>query len=125
MAYKEVLRVEISEVIRRWQVGSSQRHIALGTGLSWETVGRYIAAAERLGVSCEGPAPHRPATESAGGERLLQGRNDIPPLNMPWPVLRLREQRAVGDEIERSTLLRNHHAFFRKPTSRVRARVVP
>ena len=61
----------------------------------------------------------------AGGERLLQGRNDIPPLNMPWPVLRLREQRAVGDEIERSTLLRNHHAFFRKPTSRVRARVVP
>ena len=61
----------------------------------------------------------------AGGERLLQGRNDIPPLNMPWPVLRLREQRAVGDEIERSTLLRNHHAFFRKPTNRVRARVVP
>ena len=57
MAYKEVLRVEISEVIRRWQAGSSQRHIALGTGLSRETVGRYIAAAERLGVSCEGPAP--------------------------------------------------------------------
>ena len=57
MAYKEVLRVEISEVIRRWQAGSSQRHIALGTGLSRETVGRYIAAAEGLGVSHEGPAP--------------------------------------------------------------------
>ena len=57
MAYKEVSRVDIMEVIRRWQAGSSQRHIALGTGLSRETVGRYIAAAERLGVSYEGPAP--------------------------------------------------------------------
>ena len=57
MAYKEVSRVDIVEVIRRWQAGSSQRHIALGTGLSRETVGRYIAAAERLGVSYEGPAP--------------------------------------------------------------------
>ena len=57
MAYKEVSRVDIVEVIRRWQAGSSQRHIALGTGLSRETVGRYIAAAERLGVSHEGPAP--------------------------------------------------------------------
>ena len=34
MAYKEVLRVEISEVIRRWQAGNSQRRIASGTGLS-------------------------------------------------------------------------------------------
>ena len=48
MAYKEVSRVDIVEVIRRWQRGNSQRHIALGTGLSRETVGRYIAAAERL-----------------------------------------------------------------------------
>ena len=34
MAYKEVLRVEISEVIRRWRAGHSQRRIASGTGLS-------------------------------------------------------------------------------------------
>ena len=26
MAYKEVLRVEVQEVVRRWQAGSSQRY---------------------------------------------------------------------------------------------------
>ncbi len=45
MAYKEVFRVEILEVIRRWQAGESQRHIASGTGLSKNTVGKYISSA--------------------------------------------------------------------------------
>jgi len=54
MAYKEVLRVEISEVIRRWRAGHSQRRIASGTGLSRDTVARYITAAQALGVSREG-----------------------------------------------------------------------
>ena len=57
MAYKEVLRVEIAEVIRRWQAGESQRHIAEGTGLARDTVSKYIASAERLGLSRDGPAP--------------------------------------------------------------------
>ena len=38
MAYKEVSRVGIAEVIRRWQASESQRHIAAGTGLSRATV---------------------------------------------------------------------------------------
>ena len=42
MAYKEVLRVEIQEVIRRWQAGGSQRQIAEGTGLSRATVRKYL-----------------------------------------------------------------------------------
>ena len=57
MAYKEVQRVDISEVTRRWQAGGSRRRIASGTGLSRETVGKYIALAEGMGVSREGPAP--------------------------------------------------------------------
>ncbi len=57
MAYKEVLRVEIEEVIRRWQAGESQRHIATGTGLSRNTVVKYISSAERLGLSRDGPGP--------------------------------------------------------------------
>ena len=57
MAYKEVYRVEIEEVIRRWQAGNSQRSIAAGTGLSRETVRRYLAAAREAGVVQEGPAP--------------------------------------------------------------------
>ena len=57
MAYKEVSRVDVTEVIRRWQQGNSQRHIAAGTGLSRDTVRKYIAAAKELGASQEGPAP--------------------------------------------------------------------
>ena len=57
MAYKEVLRVEISEVLRRWRTGHSQRRIASGTGLSRDTAVRYITAAEALGVSRQGPEP--------------------------------------------------------------------
>ena len=57
MAYKEVSRVDVKEVIRRWQMGSSQRQTAAGTGLSRDTVRKYIAAAKELGVSQEGPAP--------------------------------------------------------------------
>ena len=56
MAYKEVHRVEISEVIRRWQAGNSQRSTATGTGLSRETVRRHLAAAQEAGVAQEGPA---------------------------------------------------------------------
>ena len=57
MAYKEVLRVEIQEVIRRWQAGSSQRQIAEGTGLSRATVRKYVSAATVVGVLRDGLAP--------------------------------------------------------------------
>ncbi len=57
MAYKEVLRVEMQEVIRRWQAGRSQRQIAEGTGLSRATVPKYLAAALAVGVLRDGSAP--------------------------------------------------------------------
>ena len=51
MAYREVSRVEIAEVVRRWQSGMSQRQIATGTGLSRATDRRYIDAAVEAGLS--------------------------------------------------------------------------
>ena len=57
MAYREVLRMEVAEVVRRWQAGNSQRNIASGTGLSRDTVRKYLAAAKEAGVVQEGPAP--------------------------------------------------------------------
>ena len=41
MAYKESLRVEIQEVIRRWLPPARQRQIAEGTGLSRARVRKY------------------------------------------------------------------------------------
>ena len=55
MAYREVLSVEIKEIIRRWQAGLSRRRIAAGTGLSRVTVRRYIEAAEAAGLRPAGP----------------------------------------------------------------------
>ena len=54
MAYREVSRVEIGEIIRRWQEGISQRRIARGTGVSRVAVRRYIEAA---GLRSVGPEP--------------------------------------------------------------------
>ena len=64
MAYREVFRMEIAEVVRRWQAGNSQRNIASGTGLSRDTVRKYLAAAKEAGVVQEGRPP--PRTSSTG-----------------------------------------------------------
>ena len=50
MAYKEVQRAQIEEVLRCWQSGNSHRSIATGTGLSWETVRKYLAAGRKVGL---------------------------------------------------------------------------
>lgn len=57
MAYQEVSRVEIKEVLRRWQAGESQRAISRSTGLSRATVHKYIIAARQLGLRPDGPPP--------------------------------------------------------------------
>ena len=41
MAYREVPRMEIQEIIRCWQAGVGPREIASGTGLSRNTVRKY------------------------------------------------------------------------------------
>jgi len=58
VAYREVWRVQVLEVIRRWQAGESQRNIAQATGLARNTVGKYLRLAAAAGIS-----PGKPATE--------------------------------------------------------------
>ena len=74
MAYREVYRVQIVEVIRRWQLGESQRAIARATGLSRNTVERYVRAAVAAGVSQGGEPP---------GEEMLVG---LVQKNQPGPA---------------------------------------
>lgn len=57
MAYKEVSRVEVKEIIRRWQVGESTRGLARATGASRNTITKYILAAETCGLKRDGPPP--------------------------------------------------------------------
>ena len=92
MAYREALRLEIAEVIRRWQTGNSQSNIASGTGLSRDTVRKYLAAAKGAGVVQEGPAPtedqlSRLAGISRSGPRQSEDSSEelLGPW-APWPT---------------------------------------
>src|SRR5260221_14486087 len=57
MGYRELSRMEMVEVVRRWQMGESQRAIARGSGVARETVKKYLGAAEELGLAANGPPP--------------------------------------------------------------------
>ena len=57
MAYQEVFRVDTRELIRLWQKGLSQRHIARVSGRARDTVRRYVNAARELGLEPGGPDP--------------------------------------------------------------------
>lgn len=49
--------MEVTEVVRRWQAGESQRGIAGAIGLSRNTVEKYVRAAREAGVSQGGETP--------------------------------------------------------------------
>lgn len=59
MGFQEVSRVEMNELIRRWQAGGSIRGLSRVSGLSRPTIRKYLRAATELGVRQDGP----PATE--------------------------------------------------------------
>ena len=57
MGYREVRRMELHEVVRRWQAGESRRAIATALGLARMTVEKYVRAAEAVGLRVDGPPP--------------------------------------------------------------------
>jgi transposase len=57
MAYKEVSRVEITEVIRQWRAHRGIRHIGRSTGMSRNTIRKYILSAKRCGIVRDGSPP--------------------------------------------------------------------
>src|SRR6266508_1491778 len=59
MGYREVHRMEVGEIIRRWQAGESRRAIARATGLSRDTVGKYLRQAQAAGIT-QGDRPADP-----------------------------------------------------------------
>jgi len=50
MPYRELTMIDVKEVLRRWSAGHGDRKIDRETGIDRKTVGRYTAAAERLGM---------------------------------------------------------------------------
>lgn len=57
MVYKEVSRVEIEEIIRQWQACRGIRAISRSTGISRNTIGKYLLSAQSLGLVRGGLPP--------------------------------------------------------------------
>ena len=57
MAYREVHRADIQEIVRRWQLGEGHRRIASGIGVSRNTVRKYLNTAAAAGISRDRPPP--------------------------------------------------------------------
>mgnify|MGYP002632298586 CR=1 FL=1 len=54
MAYREVMVVELREVLRRWVSGHGYRATARQTGVDRKTIRRYVEHAKGLGVERNG-----------------------------------------------------------------------
>ena len=57
MVYREVTRVDVQEIIRRWQAGEGYRRIAAGTSLSRNMVRKYLSVAKAEGIAKDGSVP--------------------------------------------------------------------
>jgi hypothetical protein len=53
MSFRELHMIDVREVLRRWQAGQSARQLAREQVADRKTAGRYIAAADALGLTAE------------------------------------------------------------------------
>jgi transposase len=89
MSYREVSMLEIKEVLRRKEAGSSARRIARDMGIDRKTVGRYLEAIEEAGIG--------DATEVDDGvlsalSQAVAGRKEVEPSEVWQALARERKQ---------------------------------
>ena len=70
MAYREVPTIEMQEVIRRWQAGNNQRQIDVRTGLSRDTVHKYVAAPRGMALPGMGRRRRGAAEPASKGQPI-------------------------------------------------------
>src|SRR5262249_24623046 len=130
MAFRELIMLDIKEVLRRWSAGQSERKIDRETGVDRKTVARYTAAAKELGLARGREvtdaevhevaqrvqarpvaAPSEEWTEVAGHreriERWLAGGNGTRPLRLTKIHALLVRDHGLGASYD--TLWRNAH----------------
>jgi transposase len=73
MGYREKGRMEIVELVRRWQAGEAEREVARQTGMGRATVSKYLAAARALGVERGGAPPTEAQLGQLGRLSLVAG----------------------------------------------------
>ena len=84
--------MEIKEIIRRWQAKEGPGQIAFGTGLSRNTVRKYLGAAQAEGIAQGGPAPTEDQLSRLATmlHRVISGNMaDMRKMRLPLPVARV------------------------------------
>ena len=68
MGYRELGRVELREIVRRWQGGEGVRAIARATGMDRKTIAEYLRVAQAAGVQPDGGPPTTEQLTTIGGD---------------------------------------------------------
>jgi transposase len=89
MPYRELTMIDVREVLRRWQAGQSHRRIARETGTDRGTAGRYIRAAQQLGLSPNGEITDVEVHEVA---QCVQSRPIVSP-SEEWSAIAKHKER--------------------------------
>src|SRR5262245_30467826 len=111
MSYRELIMIDIKEILRRRAAGQSVRQVARETGFDRKTVGRYFAAAaaQRL------PAEHEATDEEIHqvAERV-QARPAVDP-SAEWKEVAAHRERITAWLAQRRPLkLQKIHTLLRR-----------
>src|SRR5438105_10196947 len=102
--------MEIVEVVRRWQVGESQRAIARASGTARDTVKKYLRAAEELGLAASGPPPtEKQVVRLVQAGRVVSAeRTWASPQGIDWRHIASRSRPGCGKSTCRSRVCRSY-----------------
>lgn len=113
MGYREVLVVEVREVLRRWGQGRGLRGISRSIGLDRKTVRRYVAAAVEAGLTREQAVA---ATDEMVGLVVAAVRVGSPKeRGASWRLLE-RHRSAIEKWFEQGLLLTKVHELLKRTT---------
>jgi transposase len=92
MAFRELTMIDVTEVLRRWQVSQADREIARGTGADRKTVARYIEVAEAIGLPRDRTLDEDEVHEVA---QRVQSRPSPPPSDA-WKELEKQREKIAA-----------------------------
>jgi hypothetical protein len=111
MSYRELIVIDIKEMLRRRARGQSERAVARETGFDRKTVGRYFAAAKELSL----PSDRAPTDEELHAvAELVQARPVADP-SEEWQQVAAHRGRVVGWlALKRPLKLRKIHTLLKR-----------
>jgi transposase len=109
MSYRELIMIDVKEVLRRWMAGQSNREIAKATGVNRKTVARYVAMAKALGVGSEHALDDNAVHAVA---QAVQARPEVSPSEEWAEVARHRERISEWLMRKRPLRLRKIHTLL-------------